>query len=571
MAHRQNVHETQHNDTSQGKSIAAPIINPMARDRLQRLLQRTMSPLTVEQVLSSAIDGDLRNQSLVFIAMLDTWPRLRKAISEVAKAVARAPFEVQPWCGRNEEPTPEAIAQAEFVEDAIFSLRPDPACRQYDLEGIIETMVFGYYTGHSVSEILYHRPTHPELREIHSFAPVSAEHYGYPRSSDEADRLMLNVSGHYNGQLSDFSDYPNQFLVGVNRAHMGHASIAAPLRSLVQWWLGAHYGLKWFMQFAQQFGSPIRWATYPNGDHCAMNLVSEMLANMGMLSWGAFPEGTNLEIKESSKGAGDLPQKTLIEMADRQADIAILGQSLTTDVADSGSRALGDVHSGVRHDVIDGVAQWVAKILTHQLVPAALNARPGDDIAEMPEICVTWPECEDEKTKAERDEILFSKMGLPVGEQWIYDRHGVPRPEPGEQTLTLKQQVPPALQAPPDDATEEAEAPDPAAIEARSAAGPSRVLDRPVIDKLTDNVLENLSGEAAVFLAGVRPVFRDLVRMSLDGEVSDQAFIAAVQRAADTMPELFESLNVEALQEAMERAIGTGMLAGVGERIISAK
>ena len=59
---------------------------------------------------------------------------------------------------------------------------------------------------------------------------------------------------------------------------------------------------------------------------------------------------------KNSKRCRNLPQKLLIEMADRQADIAILGQSLTTDVADSGSRALGDVHKGVRQDVIEAVA-----------------------------------------------------------------------------------------------------------------------------------------------------------------------------------------------------------------------
>ena len=554
------------NVTAENKGrVSSPVVNPMARDRLQQLIRRTMAPHTVETILASAINGNLKDQALVFVAMLDTWPRLQKAISEVANRSAAAPYMVKPCAARGAEPTPGAIAMADFVEDSLFSLRPDPARHECDLEGLAQSLAYGYYTGHAVAEIYYHANG-----MVKSFANVGAEYYAYPRDYNEPDRLMLNPSGHYNGALEDFDNYPNKFLVGIHKGHVGHASIAATMRSLVQWWLGGYYGIKWLMEFTQSFGSPIRWATYPAGDMCAMNLVSDMLANMGMLSWGAFPEGTNLEIKESSRSAGDLPQKALIEMADRQADILILGQSLTTDVADSGSRALGAVHHSIRHDAIDAVVQWTSKIFTHQLVPAVMRASGAQNLAEVPAVKVDWPECEDEKAKAERDEILFAKLGAPVSANWFYERHGIPKPEPGDTLLEMK--APKPVASPPGAQPEDA---DPAngeltPVEAKRAnAPPARVLQRPIVDELTDNVMQNLSGEAAVFLGGIRPVFRRLTGLALDGSVTDKDFIEALQKAADTMPEMFELLDVGALQTAMENAIGTGMLAGVGERIIT--
>lgn len=558
----------EHSLTDSPRQITAPVINPMARDRLEALISRTMTPATVESVLHNAINGDLRAQSLVFVAMMDTWPRLQKAISEVAREAAQAPYQVTAYARRNDDPSPEAVKKAEFVEDAIAALKPYPARNEYDLPGLIEFFAYGYFTGFAVGEIYYH--LNGTARALGGVDPM---HYGYPRSQSEPDRLMLNRSGHYNGELEDFADWPNKFLVGVNRGHMGHASIAAPMRSLVLWWLGSHYGLKWMMQFAQVYGVPLRWATYPVGDACAMTAVAEMLENIGAAGWGAFPEGTKLDIKESSRGAGDLPQKLLIEMADRQADIAILGQSLTTDVADSGSRALGDVHQTVRRDAIDGVCQWVASILTHQFVPAIIASGGFSDASDMPKVTLDWPEAEDETAKAERDKILFGELGLPASRTWLYERHGVPLPEPGEDVFEKPQMAPPAIPGGDDDEGDDEEKGPikEKPVEARrvEAQEPARAIQRPVIDQLTDRVLEDLSGTAAAYLAGVRPAFRRLTLMAMDGQVSDDDFIAALETAARQMPELFESLNITELQSALERAIGTGMLAGVGERIIT--
>ena len=45
------------------------------------------------------------------------------------------------------------------------------------------------------------------------------------------------------------------------------------------------------------------------------------------------------------KGGESLPQVALMNESDKACDILMLGQTLTTDVGSSGSRALGDVHA----------------------------------------------------------------------------------------------------------------------------------------------------------------------------------------------------------------------------------
>ena len=74
-----------------------------------------------------------------------------------------------------------------------------------------------------------------------------------------------------------------------------------------------------------------------------------------------------MEFKEAGKSGQDNPQSYFITLADKLCDITILGQTLTSDVGDSGSRALGEVHE----DVLRSRLQDVPKIA--QLVEARLH------------------------------------------------------------------------------------------------------------------------------------------------------------------------------------------------------
>ena len=89
---------------------------------------------------------------------------------------------------------------------------------------------------------------------------------------------------------------------------------------------------------------------------------------------------------------------------------------------------------------------------------------------------------------------------------------------------------------------------------------------RPTIDQLSDNVLESLTGVTREWLSPVRPHFEKLAAMAMSKQVSDADFIEALEKSQRDIPELFDKLNVEALQTHMNDAIGTAMIAGSVER-----
>jgi hypothetical protein len=90
-------------------------------------------------------------------------------------------------------------------------------------------------------------------------------------------------------------------------------------------------------------------------------------------------------------------------------------------------------------------------------------------------------------------------------------------------------------------------------------------------DKLVNNVLEELTGVQAKWLAGVKPYFERLIRAGKDTSISDEQFIALCNRAKEHFPELFKDLDTPALQKAMERAMGSAAANGIAHGAMTRK
>jgi phage gp29-like protein len=242
---------------------------------------------------------------------------------------------------------------------------------------------------------------------------------------------MLNPTGNLSLSWPELTQFPeNKFLVGVFKGYSNHPTMAAMLRSLTPWYFAQKFGLKWFMQFAQIFGTPMRIAEYVPGDQTTFNALCEMLEQMGSANWGVFPVGSKIELLETKASNGTmLPQRVLFQDADEQCDIMILGQTLTSSVRQSGgNRALGQVHADTERKVLNGVADFVRTVINRQLIPGILMLNYGN-ADECPTLEGTIEEPTDELALAQRDQILFSTMGLPVAKDYMYTRHSVPEPD----------------------------------------------------------------------------------------------------------------------------------------------
>ena len=403
-----------------------------------------VTPEQVRAILRNVRTGKLEDQDRLFRLMLDTWPRLRKALNEVSGAVARLEIEIKPGIREGmEEATPQALLIYETVERAMESFAPRPGYWELDNSGMVKALIDAYAKGISVLEIVWKLEN--GIVAPRCYAPVPAKYLAYPSLNMDIDRLMIAPNGANNSILEDFPE--DRFLIGVWSQGGMHPIHAANLRTLTKYWLASVYGLGWLMQFAQLFGIPTRTAK-TDGTEDALNKAQEMLESIGSSGWAAFGPGVEYEIHSASSAAADtLPQSHLMDVADKACDILLLGQTLTTDNMNTGSRALGDVHAGIRMDVLLTVSEWTASILNSQLIPAIVRMNFGQVAAEdMPYCVLEIPQAKDQKAAAERMKI-YTEIGIPMTSKFVYDELGIPEPLPGE---GLFSGVLPTDQAPPD-------------------------------------------------------------------------------------------------------------------------
>jgi len=405
---------------------------------------RRMTPDQVRFIIEGAVGGNLQEQWALFDMMEDTWPRLLKNLSEVRNAAARVTYSVQPYAERGEEPTDAAKERADTVEAALRNWRPRPGTLELGFEATLFNGLDCLGKSLAVLETTWQQTRDGILpRCAHLLHP---RQYGWNPDGTELGLTSGSLSP-LASRLSPSSavawqPFPSdQFLVCVWHARSGVPGQTALLRALAPYWCGITFGWEWLLNNAQIFGVPFRWATYDTSRPENLTTLSQMLANLGSAGWAAFPQGTTLDFKEAVSRAADNPQVFIQQLADKYADQLILGQEGSSESKPAGiGSGASDLHGSVRSSRLQDAAQWCADLLNYQLVPAVLRLNYGDE-SEPPTLVPEEASETDPKAKAERDQLLAQFVPLP--KKWLYERHAIPVPEDGEETVGGGQISPP--------------------------------------------------------------------------------------------------------------------------------
>jgi phage gp29-like protein len=420
-------------------SLKRTIIRPHPRDNQLSPIPVDFDPETLGWLLDEGARGNLMLQNELFNTMEDTWDRLRGNLNKIKNAVCKLPFNLQPWTEKGKEPSKSALEKSAFVEHVLHNQKTATWEGQHNFQATIYELLDAVARGVSVLEIDW-------AIEDGKYIPAGTRRVPWTCLGFEAPSHLSASKGSNPNALRLFPDrdpnnpkpfqqFPHKFLVGVYRAKSGHIAETAQLRTLAHLWLGRMLGWEWMAHKAELFGLPIRWATYdPNAPQTQIDAVSDMLRNMGSAAWGAFPQGTDLQMIHGSTpgvaGASE-PTERLMYLADRACDLIFLGQTLTSQEGSSGSYALGSVHREVELDLYENYAAYVVDVLNNQLIPAIIELNWGNS-EELPFLEVELNRPGKDTQIVERDKTLFVDMGLPVSKQWLYDRHKVPAPGPDE-------------------------------------------------------------------------------------------------------------------------------------------
>lgn len=121
-------------------------------------------------------------------------------------------------------------------------------------------------------------------------------------------------------------------------------------------------------EFEEVFGVPIRIAKLATQSNKVKNEVYNWMEEMGRSSFGVFPMGTEIEIKENSKSDAFNVFYQKLNALDRELSKLFVHQTMTTDNGSSQSQA--EVHQETYEELIKSDEKKLLSFLNDQLLPA---------------------------------------------------------------------------------------------------------------------------------------------------------------------------------------------------------
>lgn len=123
--------------------------------------------------------------------------------------------------------------------------------------------------------------------------------------------------------------------------------------------------------FAEIFGMPMRIGHTTCRDEKELQRMEGMMAGMGTEFWALFPEGTDIEVVESSKGDAYNVYDRRIDRANSELSKLIVGQTMT--VEDGSSLSQSQTHLKVLENLVEDDAAMLRDIINNQLLPRMVS------------------------------------------------------------------------------------------------------------------------------------------------------------------------------------------------------
>ncbi len=188
-------------------------------------------------------------------------------------------------------------------------------------------------------------------------------------------------------------------------------------------------------EFEELFGVPIRIAKIASQSESVKTEVAGWLEEMGSAPYGVFPIGTEIEIKENSKGDAFNVFYQKIKALREELSMLVLHQTMTTE--NGGSKAQGTVHENTLGELIFADEKKMLSILNDQLLPAMRFF--GYKIPDGYKFAVA--QTKDTTSQIKIDDV-FLKAGYILKQSYIEEVYGT-EIESMPATATEKQPEPP--------------------------------------------------------------------------------------------------------------------------------
>lgn len=172
--------------------------------------------------------------------------------------------------------------------------------------------------------------------------------------------------------------------------------------------------------FGEIFGTPVRIAKTASRDKADEDRIESMLENMGSAAWGVFPEGTEIQFLESSRGDAFNVYDKRINCANSEISKCIVNQTMTIDSGSSLSQA--QVHLEIFYNVIEKDANFLREVINDRLIPfMCMHGFPLENYT------FRWNKDYDTHiTEMQQVEQMLLSSGYDIDAQYFIDKYNIP-------------------------------------------------------------------------------------------------------------------------------------------------
>jgi hypothetical protein len=332
-------------------------------------------PSDVISILQSNVylqKWDLYNSAEIY------WARIQKNISFLKKVISSKKYVLKPFepidaekaADRENTGYGDSIIKYDLVNEAIKNFRGDVINNFNTWQDFLNDIVDAYGKGISLQELQWQ--DYGDYLLPKSSRLVHAQGYKF----DVDNKITLSTGGELD---------PNKFVLSIYRNRSTNNRSTFGVYQPLMWLYCARSFINDFwVQSIEKFGQPYRHATYPTGASKELkDSIAYALQNFGASSYGVFPEKSNLQLLSANAIGDGNAHKMFLDQCDVQADLVMLGQNLTSEINEKGSRAAAEVHAEKEDLIISTITKFVLEIINTQFIPAILRVN-GFDLENAP-------------------------------------------------------------------------------------------------------------------------------------------------------------------------------------------
>jgi SPP1 gp7 family putative phage head morphogenesis protein len=400
------------------------LVYPMKSDAEREYVSVGLTPAKLVALMKGFDGGDLAAGLELAVQMEEKDLHLASVANTRRLALTGLPWEIVSAADIDEiDDRNRADEAAQFCKQALRAV--------VGLDKSLRHLSLAVGRNLSVAEIVWG----PEGLE--DIVPTPHTRLLYKLDGDEPELRVLTKEQAQDGIRMD----PAKWLVHAPHSLAGLPMWGGLLRASAAAYVVKAFSVKDWLVFVELFGMPVRIAKYePGATAKDKEELLGMLRSLGTDAAGIFSKAVELELKETSK-QGESPYERVCSFFNAELSKAWLGQTLTTEVGDSGSRALGDVHNEVRKDLLADDIRNEGDTVREQLLSPMVQFRFGPD-CPVPYFRRRIDETRDPLQLCDVVERA-SRMGSRISRTWFEAELGLQTTDDDDDVL----QAPPAAPA----------------------------------------------------------------------------------------------------------------------------